>query len=106
MEKINCERYSTRIVKEQVERFKTVEKLNYKQLRSCKAYTFDVYEGDTIRYRVLVSYNTIVAYFDYDGGVFLDVLRVVYGYTAISAQHIAKFKKELLPLINRDLRYM
>ena len=105
MEKINRERYTEGVIIELVDTLAKCKKHNIKRLRTCNAYTFDVYEGNEIRYRVLQSYNTIVAYFDYDGCVFCDVLRVVYGYTATSAQHIAKFKREL-PIINRDIRYM
>lgn len=106
MEKIKCDSLVESTIRNFLYQLATGEKQNRKRLRTCSAYTFDVYEGDTIRYKVLVSYSTIVAYFDYDGGTFFDVLRVVYGYTATSAQHIAKFKKELSPLINRDLCYM
>lgn len=41
-------------------------------------------------YAFLVSYSTLVAYIDSDG-VLVDILRLVYGYTATSAKHIAKF---------------
>lgn len=43
------------------------------------------------RYIFLVSYNTMIAYIDADG-VLVDILRLVYGYTATSAKHIAKFR--------------
>lgn len=43
------------------------------------------------QYIFLVSYSTMVAYIDPDG-VLVDVLRLVYGYTATSAKHIAKFR--------------
>ena len=41
-------------------------------------------------YYLLKSYNTIIAAADADGNLY-DFLRYVYGYTATSAQHIAKF---------------
>ena len=41
---------------------------------------------------VLWSYNTAVAYYDPFNMTLYDVLRAVYGYTATSAQHIAKFR--------------
>ena len=57
-----------------------------KRLRSCSAYVFE-----TQHYWILKSYNTVVAVTSKDTGVCYDVLRRVYGYTATSAQHIAKF---------------
>ena len=60
--------------------------LNVKQLRRCNA---EVY--DTVGYFLLRSYNTIVAVVEKSTGSTWDVLRMVYGYTATSAQHIAKF---------------
>ena len=59
------------------------------QLRSCKA---RVYETDT--YWILQSYGTFVAVTSKATGVCYDVLRIVYGYTATSAQHIAKFRHD------------
>ena len=41
-------------------------------------------------YYLLKSYSTIIAAADADGNLY-DFLRYVYGYTATSAQHIAKF---------------
>lgn len=58
------------------------------RLRSCNAHV-EFYND----YIVLVSYSTIVAFIDENGKLF-DVLRLVYGYTATSAQHIAKFKDD------------
>ena len=43
---------------------------------------------------VLVSYATPIAVYTYYGSLY-DCLRVVYGYTATSSQHISKFKKWL-----------
>ena len=43
---------------------------------------------------VLVSYGTPIAVYTPDG-LLCDCLRIVYGYTATSAQHISKFKKWL-----------
>lgn len=56
------------------------------QLRKCQA---SVYENE--RYIVLISYTTTVAFIDKKRRVAYDILRLVYGYTATSAQHIAKF---------------
>ena len=58
------------------------------QLRSCQAHV-EFYHD----YIVLVSYSTPVAFIDDKGNLF-DVLRLVYGYTATSAQHISKFKND------------
>ena len=56
------------------------------QLYHCKAKIFQ-YENTV----VLQSYDTIVAFADLSSGTGYDLLRVVYGYTATSAQHISKF---------------
>lgn len=40
---------------------------------------------------ILRSYSTIVAAYNVETYELFDFLRLVYGYTAISAQHIAKF---------------
>lgn len=62
------------------------EKPDPLRLRSCQAYVFE-----TSNYWILQSYNTLVAVTSKDTGICYDVLRLVYGYTATSAQHIAKF---------------
>lgn len=56
------------------------------KLRTCKA---EVYE--TYGYTYLKSYNTIVAAIGHDDNICYDFLRMVYGYTSTSAQHISKF---------------
>lgn len=58
-------------------------------LRSCSA---EVYKGD--RFIVLKSYRTIIAAIDTETDTLYDFLRYVYGYTATSAQHIAKFSHD------------
>ena len=60
-----------------------------KRLRSCTAY---VYESDD--YYVLRSYNTTIAIIDKATDTLYDFLRLVYGFTSTSAQHIAKFDKD------------
>ena len=60
---------------------KEIERLDY-----CQAKTYQ-----TSGYSFLISYNTIVAFIDDRGNMF-DVLRLVYGYTATSAEHISKFR--------------
>ena len=59
------------------------------RLRTCKA---TVYESPF--YLVLQSYNTVVAFIDKDNMTLYDFSRYVYGYTATTAQHIAKFANE------------
>lgn len=56
------------------------------QLRSCTASVFK-----TGKYFYLVSYRTIIAIIDTTTDTLYDFLRLVYGYTSTSAQHIAKF---------------
>lgn len=60
-----------------------------KRLRTCSA---NVYQ--TPHYSVLISYNTVVAVIDKRVNVCYDVLRMVYGFTATSSQHISKFCKD------------
>ena len=60
--------------------------LNCGRLRSCSAEVLE-----TENYFLLRSYNTIVGVMNKRSRELIDVLRFVYGYTATSAQHIAKF---------------
>lgn len=66
--------------------------LNIGQLRYCTAH---VYEN--IDYYILQSYSTDVAFIRKSDGACFDVLRLVYGYTATSAQHISKFFHDYAP---------
>ena len=59
------------------------ERLDY-----CKAWTYQ-----TRGYSFLASYGTIVVFID-DSDNMYDVLRLVYGYTATPAKHIAKFRNK------------
>lgn len=59
------------------------------QLRKCSAV---VYETNLFYY--LMSYNTVVAVICKRTNNCIDFLRLVYGYTATSAQHITKFCKD------------
>lgn len=61
------------------------------QLRSCSA---TVYYYN--QHFILKSYNTIVAAITPDKEC-VDFLRYIYGYTATSAQHIAKFFADYAP---------
>ena len=62
---------------------------DYKKLRTCNAAVFR-----RSHYWVLISYNTIVALIDSETDTLYDFLRLVYGYTATSAQHISKFNRD------------
>ena len=61
----------------------------WKRLRSCSAEVLE-----TPSFYILRSYNTVVAVIDKHTGSTYDVLRMVYGYTSTSAQHIAKFSND------------
>lgn len=50
--------------------------------------------AETENYYILRSYNTLVACIEKSTDTLADVLRVVYGYTSTSAQHIAKFRHD------------
>ena len=62
---------------------------SWERLRSCSAEVAQV--GN---WYVLRSYRTIVAIIDTQTDTLVDFLRYVYGYTATSAQHIAKFSQD------------
>lgn len=70
--------------------------VNARKLRSCSAKIADVLDAKTgdLLGSILQSYNTVVAYADANGTVY-DFLRLVYGYTTTSAQHIAKFAHDI-----------
>ena len=59
------------------------------RLRTCQAYVIE-----TTNFIVLKSYYTVVAFIDKRTNTMYDVLRTVYGYTATSAKHIAKFRHD------------
>ena len=69
---------------------------NFKRLRSCSAEVAPIIDSETgeLLYYVLRSYRTIVAIIDTQTDTLVDFLRYVYGYTATSAQHIAKFGQD------------
>lgn len=69
--------------------YETHNYLNCGRLRSCTAEVLE-----TENYFLLRSYNTIVAVMNKWSNEMVDVLRMVYGYTATSAQHIAKFAND------------
>ena len=61
----------------------------WERLRTCQAWV-----TETHSFFILKSYGTIVAVIEKEKDCLADVLRVVYGYTATSAQHIRKFEKD------------
>lgn len=63
--------------------------IDVKRLRSCSAVVIE-----TDNYYILRSYSTIIAVIDKTFDTLYDVLRVVYGYTSTSSQHISKFDKD------------
>lgn len=72
----------------------SVDGLQYlDRLRSCQAHVYA-----TTHFTVLRSYNTMVAAIyqrtPTAAPIFIDFLRLVYGYSSTSAQHIAKFKHD------------
>ena len=60
--------------------------------RCCRLYSCNAEIWECMGVLVLVSYGTPIAVYTDDLSLY-DCLRVVYGYTATSAQHISKFKK-------------
>lgn len=71
-----------------------------RKFRTCQA---QILENE--KYIVLRSYSTIVAFIDKSTGKFYDALRYVYGYTATSSQHIAKFRGEYPSIISKVFIY-
>ena len=59
-----------------------------KRLNKCNAMVYE-----TENFYILESYSTIVAVIEKATDIFADVLRMVYGYTSTSCQHIAKFRR-------------
>lgn len=56
------------------------------RLRSCTAWVYE-----TENYYILKSYDTFIASVNKEDGKLFDALRMVYGFTSTSAQHISKF---------------
>ena len=78
--------------------YREIESLLYlvfnKGKKLCKLYSCNAEIWGYMGILVLVSYGTPIAVYTRDGLLY-DCLRVVYGYTATSSQHISKFKKWL-----------
>lgn len=70
------------------------------KLRTCNA---NVYV--TTGFTYLKSYNTIVACISHTDGVLYDFLRLVYGYTSTSCQHIRKFAQDYQKDTDKRLTY-
>ena len=62
--------------------------------RLCRLYSCSAEIWECAGILVLVSYGTPIAVYTDDWSLY-DCLRVVYGYTATSSQHICKFRKWL-----------
>lgn len=62
--------------------------------KRCRLYSCNAEILECMGVLVLVSYGTPIAIYTDDLSLY-DCLRVVYGYTATSSQHIFKFKKWL-----------
>ena len=79
--------------------YKDVESLLYsafnKGKKRCKLYSCNAEIWECTGVLVLVSYGTPIALFTPIDYALYDCLRVVYGYTATSSQHISKFRKWL-----------
>ena len=64
--------------------------------RSCNLYSCNAEILEYNGFIALVSYRTPIAVYTPDNATLYDCLRIVYGYTATSAQHISKFSKWLV----------
>ena len=78
--------------------YRGIESLLYSAFNNgkkrCKLYSCNAEIWECSGILILVSYGTPIAVYTSDGSLY-DCLRVVYGYTATSSQHISKFKKWL-----------
>ena len=63
--------------------------------RRCRLYSCNAEIWEYKGFLALVSYGTPIAVYAPDNATLYDCLRIVYGYTATSAQHISKFSKWL-----------
>ena len=63
--------------------------LSVRRLHKCQAYVYE-----TTSYYLLKSYATFVAFIRKSDCECFDILCNVYGYSATSAKHIAKFKND------------
>lgn len=80
------------IEEEQEKAWKESHYYDGKRLRYCNAFVFE-----SENYYFLRSYNTIVAFINKKTKATYDILRLMYGYTSTSAQHISKFRHDYTP---------
>ena len=98
-EQIKVNTYVENIVNDINALTRTLERpIIWQQLYRCSADTCIV-NGNWI---LLKSYSTIVAAYNAYTGELFDFLRLVYGYTATSAQHIAKFRNYCRSVTGHD----
>ena len=88
-EQIETNRYAMNNYELATEQLNSEKVRTSKRLRTCQAWVME-----TTDFYILQSYNTIVAVIDKEQDMLIDVLRIVFGYTATSAQHIRKFSKD------------
>ena len=81
-----CNNEREKALSELEEEAASINGVNVKRLRSCSAMVYT-----TTNYYILRSYNTIIAVINKNTDALYDFLRIVYGYTATSSQHINKF---------------
>lgn len=63
--------------------------------KRCNLYYCNAEIWECMGFLALVSYGIPIALCTPDDGTLYDCLRIVYGYTATSSQHVFKFKKWL-----------
>lgn len=79
-------------IEDMIETYINPEMMNmvyHSRLRTCSAWVYE-----TEHFYILKSYNTFVASYNKETHEFIDFLRYVYGFTATSAHHIAKFRND------------
>ena len=76
-----------------------IESIRYEVFNNCERIRTLYYcNAEIWEYKgflALVSYKTPIAVYTPDNATLYDCLRIVYGYTSTSAQHISKFSKWL-----------
>lgn len=79
--------------------YSNIESILYEVVKKgekrCKLYSCNAEIWEYKGFLALVSYRTPIAVYAPDNATLYDCLRIVYGYTATSAQHISKFSKWL-----------
>lgn len=72
-----------------LQELRTSNTMKRDRLRTCQAWVHE-----TQNFYILRSYNTFIACIHKESDTLYDMLRYEYGYTATSAQHIAKFRSD------------